>query len=148
MYTRNLTPSRTSSRTPYEVWHVNKWSPTQPDRNTPFSGSRFRIVIKKGNLKIRTRSILLRIARRFQQNEERHQSLLKQRSKAGRPEEKTQKSQENQREYLKALNITMQQKSAGRTKKLQNIFPNRKMVCLFFCFFFVFRLWYKKFLKT
>jgi hypothetical protein len=29
------------------------------------------------------------------------------RSKAGRPEKKTQKSQENQREYRKALNITM-----------------------------------------
>jgi hypothetical protein len=84
VYTRNLTPSRTSSRTPYEVWHVNKWSPTQPDRNTPFSGGCFRIVIQKKNLKIRTRSILLRIASDSNGMRKENQSLLKQ---GARPED-------------------------------------------------------------
>ena len=46
-----------------------KRSPTQSVRNTPvFSGGTFRIVIRKGVVKIRTRSILFRIARQFQQN--------------------------------------------------------------------------------
>ena len=34
----------------------------------PFSGGHFRIVIRKRTLKVRTRSILFRIARRFQRN--------------------------------------------------------------------------------
>jgi hypothetical protein len=56
-----------------------------------------------------------------------NQSLLKQ---GARPED--QRKRHRRAKKTKALNITMQQKSAGRTKKLQNIFRNRKM------FFFVF----------